>query len=49
VAEIYDQTYRAQFEPSVLDPIVDLLAGGIRLRRHTFGCGAVLGQLTQGR
>ncbi|HZC61990.1 MAG TPA: class I SAM-dependent methyltransferase [Streptosporangiaceae bacterium] len=27
VAEIYDQTYRAQFEPSVLDPIVDLLAG----------------------
>ena len=27
VAEVYDQTYRAQFEPSVLDPIVDLLAG----------------------
>ena len=27
VAEVYDQTYRAKFEPSVLDPIVDLLAG----------------------
>jgi hypothetical protein len=23
VAEVYDQTYRAMFEPSVLDPIVD--------------------------
>jgi len=27
VAEVYDQTYRAKFGPSVLDPIVDLLAG----------------------
>jgi SAM-dependent methyltransferase len=27
VAEVYDQTYRAKFEPSVLDPIVDLLTG----------------------
>src|SRR5439155_1317722 len=27
VAEVYDQTYRAKFEPSVLDPIVDVLAG----------------------
>jgi hypothetical protein len=27
VAEVYDQTYRAKFEPSVLDPTVDLLAG----------------------
>jgi hypothetical protein len=27
VAEVYDQTYRAKFEPSVLGPIVDLLAG----------------------
>jgi SAM-dependent methyltransferase len=27
VAEVYDQTYRAMFEPSVLGPIVDLLAG----------------------
>ena len=27
VAEVYDQTYRAKFEPSVLDPVVDLLAG----------------------
>jgi hypothetical protein len=27
VAEVYDQTYRAKFEASVLDPIVDLLAG----------------------
>ena len=27
VAEVYDQTYRAKFEPSVLDPMVDLLAG----------------------
>ena len=27
VAEVYDQTYRAKFEPAVLDPIVDLLAG----------------------
>ena len=27
VAEVYDQTYRAMFEPSVLDPVVDLLAG----------------------
>ena len=27
VAEVYDQTYRPKFEPSVLDPIVDLLAG----------------------
>src|SRR5215468_9718404 len=27
VAEVYDQTYRAKFEPSALDPIVDLLAG----------------------
>src|SRR4029077_18926663 len=27
VAEVYDQTYRAEFEPSVLDPMVDLLAG----------------------
>jgi len=27
MAEIYDQTYRAKFEPSVLDPIVDVLAG----------------------
>ena len=27
VAEVYDQTYRAEFEPSVLGPIVDLLAG----------------------
>ena len=27
MAEVYDQTYRAKFEPSVLDPIVDLLAG----------------------
>src|SRR5215510_11443452 len=26
VAEVYDQTYRAKFEPSVLDPIIDLLA-----------------------
>src|SRR5215468_3390904 len=26
VAEVYDQTYRAKFEPSVLDPIVGLLA-----------------------
>jgi len=27
VAEVYDQTYRAKFEPSALDPIVGLLAG----------------------
>src|SRR6266700_1275040 len=27
VAEVYDQTYRAKFGPSVLDPMVDLLAG----------------------
>ena len=27
LAEVYDQTYRAKFEPSVLDPMVDLLAG----------------------
>ena len=27
VAEVYDQTYRAEFEALVLDPIVDLLAG----------------------
>ena len=27
VAEVYDQTHRATFGPSVLDPIVDLLAG----------------------
>ena len=26
VAEVYDKTYAAKFEPSVLDPIVDLLA-----------------------
>jgi hypothetical protein len=26
VAEVYDKTYRAMFEPSVLDPVVDLLA-----------------------
>ena len=26
VAEVYDQTYRAEFEPSVLGPVVDLLA-----------------------
>jgi ubiquinone/menaquinone biosynthesis C-methylase UbiE len=26
VAEVYDQTYRAKFEPSVLGPIVDVLA-----------------------
>lgn len=25
VAEVYDQTYRAKFEPSVIGPIVDLL------------------------
>ena len=27
LAEVYDQTYRATFEPSVLGPMVDLLAG----------------------
>jgi Dimethyladenosine transferase (rRNA methylation) len=27
VAEVYDQTYRAKFEPSVLGPIVDVLTG----------------------
>ena len=27
VAEVYDQTYRAMFEPSALDPVVGLLAG----------------------
>jgi len=27
LAEVYDQTYRAQFAPSVLSPMVDLLAG----------------------
>jgi hypothetical protein len=27
MAEVYDQTYRAKFEPSVLDPMIDLLAG----------------------
>ncbi len=27
VAEVYDQTYRAEFEPSALGPVVDLLAG----------------------
>ena len=27
LAEVYDQTYRATFEPSVLGPLVDLLAG----------------------
>jgi hypothetical protein len=26
LAEVYDRTYRAQFEPSVLDPMVGLLA-----------------------
>ena len=26
MAEIYDATYRAMFEPSVLDPMVDRLA-----------------------
>lgn len=33
VAEVYDQTYRAKFEASVLDPIVDLLAGLAGLAR----------------
>ena len=28
VAEVYDQTYRAKFEPSVLDPVVDRLSCG---------------------
>ncbi len=27
LAEVYDQTYRAKFAPSVLGPMVDLLAG----------------------
>ena len=27
VAEVYDQTYRAKFDPRVLGPVVDLLAG----------------------
>jgi SAM-dependent methyltransferase len=27
MAEVYDQTYRAKFEPSVLGPVVELLAG----------------------
>ena len=27
VAEVYDRTYRAKFEPSVLGPIVDVLTG----------------------
>jgi SAM-dependent methyltransferase len=27
VAEVYDQTYRAKFDPCVLGPVVDLLAG----------------------
>ena len=27
LAEVYDKTYRAKFEPSVLGPMVDLLAG----------------------
>lgn len=27
VAEVYDQTYRARFEPSLLGPVMDLLAG----------------------
>ena len=26
LAEVYDATYRARFEPAVLDPMVDLLA-----------------------
>ena len=26
LAEVYDETYSAMFEPSVLSPIVDLLA-----------------------
>jgi Methyltransferase domain len=26
LAEVYDQTYRAKFDPSVIDPIVDVLA-----------------------
>ena len=39
VAEVYDQTYRAKFEPSVLDPIVDLMAriAGFRLRDRWAG------------
>ena len=27
LAEVYDRTYRAEFEPAVLDPMVDMLAG----------------------
>ena len=27
MAAVYDETYRAQFDPAVLDPMVDLLAG----------------------
>lgn len=27
IAEIYDKTYAAKFEPSVLGPVLDLLAG----------------------
>jgi hypothetical protein len=27
IAEVYDKTYLAQFSPSVLDPLVDVLAG----------------------
>ncbi|MBV9411135.1 MAG: SAM-dependent methyltransferase, partial [Acidimicrobiia bacterium] len=26
IAEVYDRTYAAQFEPAVLDPMVDVLA-----------------------
>src|SRR5436305_15268516 len=44
VAEVYDQTYRAKFEPSVLDPIVDLpagLAGGGPALEFAVGTGRV--------
>ena len=45
LAEVYDQTYRAKFEPSVLGPMVDLLAGlagagpaaRVRCRRYRGG------------
>ena len=44
VAEVYDRTYRAKFEGSVLEPIVDLLAdlaGGGSALEFAVGTGRV--------
>jgi SAM-dependent methyltransferase len=44
MAEVYDQTYRAKFEPSVLGPVVDVLAelaGGGPALEFAVGTGRV--------